>query len=84
METTQGLDVRQIVMDIIADIALDQDLSAVDDNKPLREQLELDSMDFLDIVMELKKRHQVEVPQADFPRLATLKSCVEYLTPKFA
>lgn len=83
METTKELDVRQIVLDIIADIALDQDLSAVDGHRPLREQLELDSMDFLDIVMELKKRHKVEVPQADYGRLATLDSCVEYLTPKF-
>lgn len=83
METTKELDVRQIVLDIIADIALDQDLSAVNGQTPLREQLELDSMDFLDIVMELKKRHKIEVPQADYGMLATLDSCVHYLTPKF-
>ena len=41
-------------------------------------------MDFLDIVMELRKRHKVEVPSEDYPQLATLNSCVEYLTPKFA
>ncbi len=83
MQTATSVDVRQIVLDIIADIALDQDLSAIDDAKPLREQLELDSMDFLDIVMELKKRHKVEVPQADYPQLASLNSCVAYLGPKF-
>jgi hypothetical protein len=33
--------------------------------------------------MELKKRHKIEVPQEDYPRLATMDSCVEYLTPKF-
>lgn len=78
----QATEVRQIVMDIIEDVALDEDLSNLDDDVALREQLDLDSMDFLDIVMELKKRHKVEVPQEDYPRLATMSSCVEYLTPK--
>jgi acyl carrier protein len=74
---------RQKIIDIIADIAVDEDLSNIDDNIKLREQLDLDSMDFLDIVMELKKRHKIEVPQEDYPKLATLKSCIEYLGPKF-
>lgn len=76
--------VRQIVIDIISDIAPDEDVSSLDDTKSLREQLDLDSMDFLDIVMELRKRHKVEVPQEDYPKLATLESCVAYLSPKFA
>lgn len=76
-------DVRQIVVDIIADIAPDEDVTNLDDKKSLREQLDLDSMDFLDIVMELRKRHKVEVPQEDYPKLASLESCVAYLSPKF-
>jgi len=76
-------EVRTSVVDIIADIALDEDTSNLKDDLALRDQLDLDSMDFLDIVMELKKRHKIEVPQEDFPKLATLDSCVEYLTPKF-
>jgi len=77
-------DVRQIVIDIISDIAPDEDVSNLDDKKSLREQLDLDSMDFLDIVMELRKRHKIEVPQEDYPKLASLESCVAYLSPKFA
>ena len=76
-------DVRQIVIDIISDIAPDEDISTLDDKLSLREQLDLDSMDFLDIVMELRKRHKVEVPQEDYPKLASLESCVTYLSPKF-
>ncbi|MES2525799.1 MAG: acyl carrier protein [Bdellovibrionota bacterium] len=76
--------VRQIVIDIIADIAPDEDVTTLVDNKSLREQLDLDSMDFLDIVMELRKRHKVEVPQEDYPKLASLESCVAYLSPKLA
>ena len=80
MEQTE---VRQKVLDIIADVALDEDLSSLDDSVALRDQLDLDSMDFLDIVMELKKRHKIEVPQEDYPQLASMDSCVTYLTPKF-
>lgn len=76
--------VRQIVLDIISDIAPDEDLATIKDEASLREQLDLDSMDFLDIVMELRKRHKVEVPAEDYPKLATMASCVSYLTPKFA
>jgi acyl carrier protein len=40
-------------------------------------------MDFLDIVMELRKRHQIEVPEEDYMELSTLNGCVAYLQPKF-
>lgn len=49
-------EIREEVLDILSDIAPDEDLSQLDDEKRFREQLELDSMDFLDIVMELRKR----------------------------
>jgi acyl carrier protein len=84
MSPMTAANVRQIVIDIISDIAPDEDVTNLDDKISLREQLDLDSMDFLDIVMELRKRHKVEVPQEDYPKLATLESCVTYLSPKFA
>ena len=74
---------KQVVIDIISDIAPDEDLSNLKHEVRLRDQLQLDSMDFLDIVMELRKRHGIEVPEADYMQLATLESCAEYLTPKF-
>ncbi len=77
-----ALDVRKVVIDIISDIAPDEDLTNLKDDLSLREQLELDSMDFLDIVMELRKRHKVEVPAEDYSKLASLASCMSYLTPK--
>lgn len=76
-------EVKQVVIDIIVDVAPDEDVVGIDAAQSLRDQLDLDSMDFLDIVMELRKRHQIEVPSEDYPRLATLNSCVEYLAPKF-
>ena len=76
-------DCKTAVLAIISDIAPDEDLSKLKPEVRLRDQLQLDSMDFLDIVMELRKRHGIEVPEADYPRLASLESCVDYLTPKF-
>ena len=51
-------------------------------NAPLRDQLDLDSMDFLDIVMELRKRYKLQIPEEEYPQLATLASCVNYLEPR--
>ena len=76
--------VRELILNIIHDIAPDEDLSDVKPDVRLRDQLDLDSMDFLDIVMELRKRHKIEVPEADYMRLSTLDGCVEYLGPKLA
>ena len=75
--------VKQIVIDIINEIAPDEDTSDLKGEVNLRDQMDLDSMDFLDIVMELRKQHGIEVPEADYPRLASLDNCAEYLTPKF-
>ena len=72
-----------MILDIIATVAPDADLSDLKDDVRLRDQLDMDSMDFLDIVMELRKRHKIEVPKEDYPRLATLDGCVSYLLPKF-
>ena len=52
------------------------------DEVAFREQLELDSMDFLDIVMELRKRHRVQIPEEEYPNLASMHSTVTYLEPK--
>ena len=74
-------DIKTLILEIIHDIDDEADFDSLDPGKPLRDQLDLDSMDFLDIVMELRKRHQLQIPEADYPYLATLNSCVDYLEP---
>ena len=76
--------VRKIILDIIATVAPDADLSNLKGDIRLRDQLDMDSMDFLDIVMELRKRYKVEVPKEEYTELATLDGCVAYLAPKLA
>ncbi len=65
-------EIREEVLDILSDIAPDEDLSQLDDDERFREQLELDSMDFLDIVMELRKRHRIQIPEDDYINLASM------------
>lgn len=74
-------EIRGEVLDILEDIAPDEDLSNLDDSVSFREQMELDSMDFLDIVMELRKRHRVQIPEDDYVELASMQSTVTYLEP---
>jgi len=74
-------EISEEILDILSDIAPDEDLSGLVADKPFREQLELDSMDFLDIVMELRKRHRIQIPEQDYKELASLSSTVAYLEP---
>lgn len=77
-------DIKEEILDILADIAPDEDLSDLDDAVAFREQIELDSMDFLDIVMELRKRHRIQIPEEDYEHLASMASTVKYLEPMMA
>ena len=75
-------EIKDMILEIIEDIDEDAEFDGLEADKPLRDQLDLDSMDFLDIVMELRKRHKLQIPEEEYPELATLTSCVNYLEPK--
>lgn len=75
-------DIKDLILEIIQDIDDEAEFADLDADKPLRDQLDLDSMDFLDIVMELRKRHKLQIPEEEYPQLATLTSCINYLEPK--
>lgn len=74
-------EIRDEILDILSDITPDEDLSTLQDEVAFRDQLELDSMDFLDIVMELRKRYRVQIPEEDYVQLASMSSTVSYLEP---
>lgn len=75
-------EIKDVILEIIEDIDEDAEMEDLNPDEPLRDQLDLDSMDFLDIVMELRKRYKLQIPEPDYPELATLTSCVNYLEPK--
>jgi len=75
-------DIKKALLEIILEIDDELDVDSLDEEKPLRDQLDLDSMDFLDIVMALRKRYQIQIPEEDYPRLATIASSIDYLHPR--
>lgn len=77
-------EIKDLVLEIIEDINDEEDLTKIDGDKPLRDQIELDSMDFLDIVMELRKRFQIQIPEEDYGNFETLNKSADYLEPLLA
>jgi acyl carrier protein len=63
----------------LAVAGLVEGLVAVAPDVPFRDQLDLDSMDYLNFVIALHAALGVEIPEADYPKLATLEACVDYL-----
>ena len=73
-------DIRTMTAEVLAGIAPEADLSTVRDDEDLREALDLDSMDFLNFVIGLGQRSGVMIPEADAPRLHTLRGLVAYFS----
>jgi acyl carrier protein len=72
-------EIRALVLRSLGEVAPEADLVAIKPDVGFRDQLDLDSMDFLNFVVALHEALGVDVPEADYPRLATLDGCVEYL-----
>jgi acyl carrier protein len=70
---------QRVIARVLSRIAPEADLATLDPSADLRENLDLDSMDFLNFVVGLHKETGVEVPERDYPALATLAGCIDYL-----
>lgn len=73
-------DIRRIAAEALAGIAPEADLSALGDDEDLRDALDLDSMDFLNFVIAVAQRSGLDIPEADTPRLRTMRGLVAYLS----
>jgi acyl carrier protein len=76
-----GEEIRSMILEVIQEILPDEDVSNLKPDIRIRDQVEMDSMDFLDIIMELRKRYGIIVPEDDYMKLFTLDSSVAYLEP---
>jgi acyl carrier protein len=70
---------RDVVIGALTQIAPDVDAAAIDPDSDLAEQLDIDSMDFLNIVVAIHERTGIEIPERDYPKLSTLGDAVTYL-----
>lgn len=67
------------VLRVLGEIAPEADLASLKSDVGFRDQLDLDSMDILNFVVGLHGTLGIEIPESDYPKLATLDGCVEYL-----
>lgn len=71
--------IRAVVLRVLAEIAPEADLSRLQPAVSFREQLDLDSMDLLNFMIGLHQAFRVDIPESDYPKLATLDGCVAHL-----
>jgi len=77
MSTAQEL--REIVVAALTEVAPDVEPGSIEPDIDLAEQLDIDSMDFLNIIVGIHDRTGIEIPERDYPKLSTLDAAVAYL-----
>jgi acyl carrier protein len=77
-------DLRKIVLDSLLEVAPDVEASALDPAQAFRDQFDFDSMDYLNFVIALHHHLGVDIPESDYPQLASLDGAVRYLEPRLS
>jgi acyl carrier protein len=72
-------EIRTVVLRVLGEIAPEADPARLDPDINLRDQLDLDSMDVLNIMIALHEALHVDIPETDYPKLATLNGAIAYL-----
>jgi acyl carrier protein len=70
----------QVIASLI-EVAPDVDQSALDPDINFRDQFEIDSVDFLEFVLNLEKKLGIKIPEVDYPKLSSMRGCLTYLLP---
>jgi acyl carrier protein len=74
--------IRATVLEVLGQIAPEADPASIDPRVNLREQLDIDSMDFLNFLVALDKKLHVDIPERDYGQLTTLDACIDYLSDR--
>ena len=77
-------EMRERVLGVLAELAPEVDVHALKPDVRLRDQLDLDSMDFLNFLIGIDEQLGIDIPEADYPKLATLESIYTYLQEKLS
>jgi acyl carrier protein len=79
---TQISDMKSTVLDVLGTIAPEADLDEIDTSADLQDELDIDSIDFLNLMLGLHERTGIDIPERDYAKVATLDSCVAYLAAR--
>jgi len=74
--TPSHADTREQILRLLGEIAPEADLAAINPDVSFRDQLDLDSMDFLNFVVSLHKAFEIDIPESDYPKYMTLNGCL--------
>jgi acyl carrier protein len=74
--------IKKLALDLIGKIAPEADIENLDPALRFRDQLDFDSVDFMNFAVAFQEQLEVEIPEQDYPKLATLKGCIAYLKSK--
>lgn len=72
-------EIKALILEELSNIAPEIEADEVPDDQDMREALELDSMDFLNLVIAVSKRTQVTIPEADYAKVLTLNAMISYV-----
>lgn len=73
---------HDVIVTLLAQIAPEADLEALDPNADLREALDIDSYDYLNFIVGISDQLGIDVPESDYAKLDTLAGCENYLESK--
>jgi acyl carrier protein len=77
-------EIREAVLRLLSQVAPEADMSAIQPGVRLRDQIDVDSMDALNFLIAVDAERQVDIPEADYPKLATLDGIVAYVSEALA
>jgi acyl carrier protein len=75
---------RARVLETLAEIAPEADLGTLDPALSFHDQMEIDSIDYLNFMLSLEKRLGIRIPEADYPKMSSLDGCLAHLEPLMA
>ncbi|GAB2176992.1 acyl carrier protein [Dongia sp. agr-C8] len=75
-------EIRKAILEGLSNIAPETDPASIGDQADVREALDIDSMDFLNFVIALHRQLQIDIPEADYPKLLTIGGATDYLAAR--
>ncbi len=77
-------EIKTAFFNALSNVAPEIDLEGLDPDQDLRDAFDLDSMDILNLTIELHETLFVDIPEADLPKLTTAAGAVDYLVSRLA
>ena len=75
-------DIRETVLSLLTDVAPEVEADDIEDDVLLRDQADLDSMDWLNFLQRIHRKFEIDIPEADYATLRTVTDLVTYIAAR--